>query len=138
MAPDHQGRDGAGLLLGRFGFGLRGGLPASGEGGLEGAGLELRARLPSGCAGERKARAVSVGEARGLAEVEATGESLASAGIGVFIAGSAGEFLWMNAALAEAIHGLPGRSLDDILEGGWGTRGSAARAPWPRPGAPYP
>jgi PAS domain S-box-containing protein len=74
-----------------------------------------------------------VGEARGLSEVEAVGESLASAGVAVFIAGSFGEFLWINAVLAEAIQGMPGRSLDDVLEGGWGTRGAAA-SPWPRPG----
>jgi PAS domain S-box-containing protein len=68
-------------------------------------------------------------------EIEAVGSSLASAGIGVFLASPSGDLLWVNAALREAIGPLSARSLDDLFEGGWGTKGQDAAAAWPSPGA---
>ncbi|MBI3448768.1 MAG: PAS domain S-box protein [Acidobacteria bacterium] len=73
-------------------------------------------------------------EASRASEVEAIGESLAAAGIALFVAGRRGELQFVNAALAEALHAIPARTLDDIFAGGWGTRGAPGRPGWPRPG----
>ncbi len=79
--------------------------------------------------------AISVERRAPLSDVEKVGESLASAGIGVFIAGASGHLLWTNGALREAIKGLGGRSLSEIFEGGWGTAGAEGGPAWPLPGA---
>src|SRR5258706_14005776 len=75
------------------------------------------------------------GEVGAMEEIEVVGRSLASAGIGPFLAGPGGEFLWINSALRGATRGLPASGLDGILEGGWGTRGLDPGQAWPSPGA---
>jgi len=76
---------------------------------------------------------VSVGRSDLSSGALAVGESLAAAGVGLFIASDAGRILWSNAAFDSAFGGSRSELLSDLLEGGWGTKGTGG-SPWPRPG----